>query len=132
MSSMSTPVQETEFALDSGLKIRTFRKDPSKFFIEMESWMKGLKVGQIENMAITGDGAGYITLVIAYRETPALIKERLLQYDTLALVSELAKTVDAIAERLQMKDGLIRKAPPAKTLTTSDSPTLSPPMTVAS
>lgn len=98
MSSMVSPVQETQFALKSGLKVRTFRRDPSKFFIEMERWMENLNVGSIEKMAITGDGAGYLTLVIAYRDAEEVTKDRALLYDTVSLLRDTAEIVERLLD----------------------------------
>lgn len=101
MPSLGAPIQSTEFKLESGLKIQSFRKDPSKFFVEMESWMRSLAVGKIERMAITGDGAGYLTLVIAYYEKDETAKEMNLIHDTLSLMLELTQNLDKVTALVQ-------------------------------
>lgn len=100
MPSMTTPVQETSFTIASGIKIRSFRRDPSKFFLEMERWMEGLKIGRIEKMTVTGDGAGYLTLVIAYHETESIISEKNLLIDCVGLLKDTADTLERLEAKL--------------------------------
>lgn len=95
---MPGPVQEGSADLYAGLKIQCFRRDPSKFFVDIKGWFESLNLQKIENWTCTADPSGHLTLIVAYRDVRSPDPVLTLLNDTIGLVCDLAEQVKSVSE----------------------------------
>src|SRR6476646_569838 len=97
------PAMEATVDLKGGLKVQFFRRDPSKFAVDIPKWLETLNIGCVENCTICEGPSGHIDLVVFYRPLENLQNEKvqatMLANDALGLVCDLA----AIVKDLQVK-----------------------------
>lgn len=98
--------QEALVNTGTGAKIRTFRREQSKFFIEFDQWMKNANVGVVTAFA-QSESNGWITLTLCYyeRQDPDIISVdpslEVLSKACIA-INDALYLVDAIAKRLDL------------------------------
>lgn len=98
--------QESLVNTAAGAKIRTFRREQSKFFVEFDQWMKNANVGVVTAFA-QSESNGWITLTLCYFENVDPDKVSVdPSLDVLSkacsAVDDALYLVDAIAKRLDL------------------------------
>lgn len=88
------------------LKVKTFRREQSKFFQEFNEWMKNANVGEVKAFA-QSESNGWITLTMCYAEhrnaeQVALHPVYQLLDKTASAVNDALILIDEIAGRLKL------------------------------
>lgn len=106
--------QESDFKLESGVRVRLYREEPFKFFSKIEGWMKSLNIGEPLAFQMNTDTNGWINFAVAYREYKAPITTpidpNLVMLD---IVSVLKDVVDALDGKLLKSPAVTQKQEPA-------------------
>jgi hypothetical protein len=95
---------ESDFKLKSGVKVRMLRREPFKFFGEIEKWCADLNVGEILAFQMNTDPNGWTNLAICYREykEPVIAPDKMVDpiivlYDTVALLRDTVEEINKLS-----------------------------------
>jgi len=95
--------KEVKVDLRGGVKVRLYRNEPFRFYAEIHKWLDALNIGSIQALHMSTDANGWINYTIAYTEAkdgaPAY-DAVLVQFDTAALLKDVAESVERIAKLL--------------------------------
>jgi hypothetical protein len=104
---MSPIPMEADFKLKSGVKVRMLRREPFKFFGEIEKWCADLNVGEILAFQMNTDPNGWTNLAICYREykpEPENVPDaNLVMFDIAALLKDTAELLHQMKTSLPIK-----------------------------
>lgn len=100
------PAQEAGMTLKSGLKIQCFRRDPSKFFVDIQTWFNSLNIGHVDQWTVAADPSGHITLIVAYRENGSPDSNA----ELINTVGDLVDSIDSLCK--QVAQLLPKERPP--------------------
>lgn len=95
---MQGPPQETAIELKSGLRVQCFRRDPSRFFVDIQKWFEALDLQSIENWSCSSDSSGHLTLLVAYRPNGVKARSEEILNDTVGLVCDLSEQVQLLTQ----------------------------------